>query len=78
MKMISLSHVDCITLASIKILSVPSLQLEYHNLLTIHFAFICQNQEFKCQLGIDLPTKSAILADIIITKKRLNSISSNI
>ncbi len=69
--MISLSHVDYITLTSTKILSVPSLQLEYHNPLNIHFAFICQNHEFKYQLGIDLPRKSTILAEIIRTKKKI-------
>ncbi|CAF1334695.1 unnamed protein product [Rotaria sordida] len=92
--MVSLSHIGCITLASTEVLSVLSMQLEYHNSLNIHFAFICQMKEFKYQLGIHLPRKSTILTDITITKnnseekqfqtqpklstRRSNSISSNI
>jgi hypothetical protein len=39
------------------------MQLEYHNPTNIRFAFACQKEEFKFQLGVDLSIQSPTLID---------------
>ncbi len=69
------------------------MQLEYQNSLNILFAFTCQNEKFKHQLGAHIPTRSTtfmnLTTTILATKKisgekkfslstkRSNSITSN-
>jgi hypothetical protein len=49
------------------------MQLEYHNSSNILFAFTCENEEFKFQLGIPLlkrsPTLMNLTTSILATKK---------
>jgi hypothetical protein len=51
----------------------PFMQLEYNNPSNIRFAFTCQNEEFKFQLGVRSPVQSPPLIDsttpILGTKK---------
>jgi hypothetical protein len=49
------------------------MQLEYENLTNIHFAFACQKEEFKFELGTNLSSQSPTLIQptINLTKKNL-------
>ncbi|CAF4020243.1 unnamed protein product [Rotaria sp. Silwood2] len=47
----------------------PFMQLEYQNQTNIRFAFACQKEEFKFQLGVHLSTQSTTSAEL--TKKNL-------
>ena len=54
-----------------------SMQIEYHNPMNIRFAFSCQKEEFKFQLGIHLSAQSTTSSEPVTTTVPLKKISSD-
>ena len=51
------------------------MQIEYHNSSNINFAFTCENEEFKLQLGVPFSTQTSRLKDLTTAIVATNKLS---